>query len=121
MRPVGPALLEQERHRGAVRILLAGEAGELDDRVRLADHAPEQMLGRLVQGRVGLEILACADQHLLGRHRAATVPAHAIGKHRHHHPGPGRMPEQRHAILLFLAIAQMHGDTGFGGEGHGLR
>jgi hypothetical protein len=29
------------------------------------------------------------------------------------------MAEQRDTVLLLLAVADMHGDTGFGGEGHG--
>ena len=89
--------------------------------MRLVDDAAQQVVRGLLGRRVGLEVLARADQHLLGGHRTTAVAAHAVGKHCHQHARPLRMTEERDAILLFLAIADMHGDTGFGREGHWMR
>ncbi len=63
---------------------------------------------------VGLEVLARAHQHLLGRHGTAGVAAHSVSQHGHHHAGPFGMRKKAGAILLLSAITDMHGDTGFG-------
>ena len=46
--PVGAVGLQQQHRRGAVRILLAGETGELDHQVGLVDDTGEEVLGRFV-------------------------------------------------------------------------
>ena len=119
MCPVDPVCLQHQHHRGAVRILFTGEAGQADDVVGIVDDAREQGLRGFGLRRKQLEILPGLDDHLLGSHRTATVAAHAIGQNRHHHPGPGWMREQADRILLLVTIPNMMCYAGLYIDRHG--
>jgi hypothetical protein len=112
--PVGPIRLHHEDDRGAVRVLLAGEAGQLDDDVGLVDDAAEEILGAFGGRREGFEVLLGLEDDLLGSHGAARMPAHAVRQHGHQRALAGRVRKDRGAILLLATVARVLRHTGLG-------
>ena len=85
MHPVAVAgRVDQEGGEGAVRLLLGGDGGELDDQVRLLHHLLEQRRRVVVVGRVALEQLLGRHHDLVGGLAAAAAPAHAVGHDAQH-------------------------------------
>ena len=60
------------------------------------------------------------EDHLLGGQRAAGMAAHAVGQHGQQRALVRGVREDRDAILLFAAVADMLGRDGFYGQWHGL-
>ena len=113
MSPIGPVGLHHEDDRGAVRILLAGETGQLDDDMRFINDAAQQVRRTFGRGRKGLEILAGLEDDLLSRHRTAGMPTHTVGQHRHEGALAGWMSEHGGPVLLLIPVARVLGYTGF--------
>ena len=86
--------------------------------MRLVDDAGQQLLRCLVSGCVHLEILLGAHDDLLGSHRSAAMPAHAVGKDSQHDARALGVGEQSDAILLLGTVPDVRGNAGFSRECH---
>ena len=120
VRPVGAPGLENQQAGGAVRILLAGIAGQADAVMGIANRRLQHVAHGIRAGAVRFEVLPRRMQHLLGRQRAAGMAAHAIGEHRQQRALGLGMGVDGDTILLFLPVADMLGGAGFYGQGHEL-
>ena len=113
MRPIGPVRLHHENHGGAVRILLTGKAGQLDDNMGLVNDAAQQVGGAFGSGCISFEILPRLENNLLGGHCPSGMPAHAIGKDGHQRSLTGGMGKDSRPVLLLGTVPRVLGNTGF--------
>ncbi len=122
MRPVAVAAgMDEEGRHGAVGLLLRGNGRQADHDVRLFRHVPEHGDRVVAVRRIALEELARGHHDLVGRLAPPAAAAHAVGHHAEHAAVVPGMRDQRHLVLLVVAVAFV--DTGRRSEtkrfGHG--
>ena len=121
MGPVGAIFLQQHRHHRAVRFLLAGIRRQRDDGMRFVDDGLQQLLRRIIACAEVLEHLLRGGDHLLRRHRAAGVAAHAVGDHHQHHARLALAWNDDQTVLLLGAITDVLTCSCVDANGHGAR
>jgi len=97
---------------GAVRLLLGGDGGQLDQQVRLLDQLAQQVGGVVLAGHEAFEQLLGDQQHLIGRLAATALAAHAVGEYREQTAGHTWVGEDLDLILLIESVAPV--DAGGG-------
>ena len=113
MGPVGPVRLHHENHGRTVRVLLTGEAGQLDDDMGFVNDTAQQIGRTFGGGGKSFEILSGLEDHLLSGHRPTGMSTHPVGKNRHQGSLAARVSKNGGPVLLFGTITGVLGDAGF--------